>query len=198
MLFKSYLRKPIVLAPIIIPLKLKKTIIDKKCIGMFTMKYTTMSVWHVLVFMYFDMNGNKVFWFDKRLWWNLLAGVMILSAVVNRFRLYKLTKVDKFVMSYGGLRGAVAFALVLLINPHHIKLRPMFVTTTIAVVYFTVFFQVLYLLPHVVLVKTRIWEKPWWFVCGVWGFIRSFLSRFKILIIVNILTLTWFPSGNEV
>lgn len=45
-------------------------------------------------------------------------------------------------MSYGGLRGAVAFALVLLINPTHVKLQPMFVTTTIAVIYFTVFFQV--------------------------------------------------------
>jgi NhaP-type Na+/H+ or K+/H+ antiporter len=45
-------------------------------------------------------------------------------------------------MSYGGLRGAVAFALVLLIDKDHIKLQPMFVTTTIAVIYFTVFFQV--------------------------------------------------------
>jgi NhaP-type Na+/H+ or K+/H+ antiporter len=45
-------------------------------------------------------------------------------------------------MSYGGLRGAVAFALVLLIDKDHIKLQPMFVSTTIAVIYFTVFFQV--------------------------------------------------------
>jgi NhaP-type Na+/H+ or K+/H+ antiporter len=47
-------------------------------------------------------------------------------------------------MSYGGLRGAVAFALVLLINKDRIKLQPMFVSTTIAVIYFTVFFQVNY------------------------------------------------------
>jgi NhaP-type Na+/H+ or K+/H+ antiporter len=45
-------------------------------------------------------------------------------------------------MSYGGLRGAVAFALVLLIDKDHVKLQPMFVSTTIAVIYFTVFFQV--------------------------------------------------------
>lgn len=45
-------------------------------------------------------------------------------------------------MSYGGLRGAVAFALVLLINPECVTLQPMFVTTTIAVIYFTVFIQV--------------------------------------------------------
>lgn len=45
-------------------------------------------------------------------------------------------------MSYGGLRGAVAFALVLLIDEKHVDLQPMFVTTTIAVIYFTVFLQV--------------------------------------------------------
>jgi sodium/hydrogen exchanger-like protein 3 len=48
-------------------------------------------------------------------------------------------------MSYGGLRGAVAFALVLLIDKERIKLQPMFVSTTIAVIYFTVFFQVSYM-----------------------------------------------------
>lgn len=74
-----------------------------------------------------------------------LAGVIILTAVANRFRLQQLNKVEKFVMSYGGLRGAVAFALVLLINKDHIKLQPMFVSTTITVVYFTVFFQVSYM-----------------------------------------------------
>lgn len=67
---------------------------------------------------------------------------MFLSAILNHFRLYKLNIVDKFVMSYGGLRGAVAFALALLINPHHVKRRKMFITTTIAVIYFTVFIQV--------------------------------------------------------
>lgn len=74
---------------------------------------------------------------------NVVTGVIVLTALVNPFRLYKLDRVEKFVMSYGGLRGAVAFALVLLINPKHVKLQPMFVTTTIAVIYFTVFFQVL-------------------------------------------------------
>jgi sodium/hydrogen exchanger-like protein 3 len=67
---------------------------------------------------------------------------MILTTIANQFRLHKLNRVEKFVMSYGGLRGAVAFALVLLIDDKHVPLQPMFVTTTIAVIYFTVFFQV--------------------------------------------------------
>ena len=45
-------------------------------------------------------------------------------------------------MMYGGLRGAVAFALVLLIDENLVPHAPMFVTTTIAVVYWTVFVQV--------------------------------------------------------
>lgn len=147
----------------------KEIIIDKNCIGMFTMK--------------------------RFLLWKLLAGVMILSAVVNRFRLYKLTKVDKFVMSYGGLRGAVAFALVLLINPHHVKLRPMLVTTTIAVVYFTVFFQVLY---HVVWSKLEL-EKiigtvRYIVLFGGWGFV--WVSSTENIFVSSSLTLTWFCSGN--
>lgn len=74
------------------------------------------------------------------------VGSVVLSGLANRFRLHKLGKVDQFVMSYGGLRGAVAFALVLLIKPDAIggddEIRKMFVTTTIAVIYFTVFLQV--------------------------------------------------------
>jgi len=68
-------------------------------------------------------------------------GVVILVGVANRYRLQKLGAVDQFVMSYGGLRGAVAFALVLLIDPHVVPHAHMFVTTTIAMVYWTVFVQ---------------------------------------------------------
>ena len=68
-----------------------------------------------------------------------------MSALANKFRLNKLSMVDQFVMSYGGLRGAVSFALVLLITKETVpsqEVKDMFVTTTIAVVFFTVFVQV--------------------------------------------------------
>ena len=41
--------------------------------------------------------------------------------MANHFRLHKLDHVEKFVMSYGGLRGAVAFALVLLISKEKVR-----------------------------------------------------------------------------
>jgi NhaP-type Na+/H+ or K+/H+ antiporter len=44
-------------------------------------------------------------------------------------------------MAYGGLRGAMAFGLVMSI-PNTIESKNMFITTTIAIIYFTVFLQV--------------------------------------------------------
>ncbi|KAF4524854.1 hypothetical protein B566_EDAN014535 [Ephemera danica] len=87
------------------------------------------------------------------------SGVMVLTAVANKFRLHQLKGVEKFVMSYGGLRGAVAFALVLLIDPEHVKLQPLFVTTTIAVIYFTVFFQGITIKPLVKILNVKRAQK---------------------------------------
>ena len=44
-------------------------------------------------------------------------------------------------LAYGGLRGAVGFSLVEMIDVHVVPPKPMFVTTTLAVVIFTMFFQ---------------------------------------------------------
>ncbi|CRL03979.1 CLUMA_CG017099, isoform B [Clunio marinus] len=88
-----------------------------------------------------------------------IIGVIILVAMANRFRIHKLSKVDQFVMSYGGLRGAVAFALVLLIDPATVKLQPLFVTTTICVIYFTVFLQGITIKPLVRILNVKRAEK---------------------------------------
>lgn len=89
----------------------------------------------------------------------IIVGVIIFTAIANHFRLHQLSQVEKFVMSYGGLRGAVAFALVLLINPEVVPLQPMFMTTTIAVVYFTVFFQGITIKPLVKILNVKTAEK---------------------------------------
>ncbi|GFS88130.1 hypothetical protein NPIL_208001 [Nephila pilipes] len=68
-------------------------------------------------------------------------GVVVLSACLNKFRLHQLNAVEQFIMSYGGLRGAVAFALALIIDKRIVPSKDMMITTTIAVVYFTVFVQ---------------------------------------------------------
>uniref|UniRef100_A0AAQ5XJJ7 Sodium/hydrogen exchanger n=1 Tax=Amphiprion ocellaris TaxID=80972 RepID=A0AAQ5XJJ7_AMPOC len=77
------------------------------------------------------------------------VGVIGQTWVLNRFRLVPLDKIDQVVMSYGGLRGAVAFALVVLLDGEQVKAKDYFVATTIVVVFFTVMFQGLTIKPLV-------------------------------------------------
>lgn len=70
------------------------------------------------------------------------AGVVLQTWVLNRYRMVQLEVIDQVVMSYGGLRGAVAFALVVLLDEKKVKEKNLFVSTTIIVIYFTVVFQV--------------------------------------------------------
>ena len=84
-------------------------------------------------------------------------GVVFLTAFANQYRLHKLKSVDQFVMAYGGLRGAIAFALVSQINGEMMspEKKNMFVATTIAVVFWTVFVQGVTIKPLVKLLNVK-------------------------------------------
>uniref|UniRef100_A0A3B4XV30 Sodium/hydrogen exchanger n=1 Tax=Seriola lalandi dorsalis TaxID=1841481 RepID=A0A3B4XV30_SERLL len=69
-----------------------------------------------------------------------VLGVIGLTYVINKFRIVKLTKKDQFIVAYGGLRGAIAFSLGFLLT--NSKLKNMFLTAIITVIFFTVFVQV--------------------------------------------------------
>ncbi|CAH2283473.1 sodium hydrogen exchanger 3 [Pelobates cultripes] len=84
-----------------------------------------------------------------------VIGVIIQTWVLNRYRLVQLEIIDQVVMSYGGLRGAVAFALVALLDGNRVKAKNLFVSTTIIVVYFTVIFQGLTIKPLVKWLKVK-------------------------------------------
>ncbi|CAF0955513.1 unnamed protein product, partial [Brachionus calyciflorus] len=68
-------------------------------------------------------------------------GVLIFANLSNSKRLMKLQFTDMLIMSYGGIRGAIAFALALVLDENKIPRKKEFVTATIAVVMFTVFVQ---------------------------------------------------------
>ncbi|CAM6054411.1 unnamed protein product [Sphagnum tenellum] len=53
----------------------------------------------------------------------------------------KINLQEQFIMAYGGLRGAVGFSLVMMIDSEIVPPKPMFVTTTLAMVLFTMFIQ---------------------------------------------------------
>lgn len=72
-----------------------------------------------------------------------VTGVVIQTWILNRYRTVQLEIIDQVVMSYGGLRGAVAFALVALLDGDKVGDKDLFVSTTIIVVFFTVIFQVI-------------------------------------------------------
>jgi len=69
-------------------------------------------------------------------------GVVFLSILANHRRVVKLDYVDQFVLSYGGLRGAIAFALVVLLHEDYVPERRKFITTAIFIIYFTNLIQV--------------------------------------------------------
>ncbi|KAI1703150.1 sodium/hydrogen exchanger family domain-containing protein [Ditylenchus destructor] len=69
-----------------------------------------------------------------------IIGTVVQCAILNRFRTKKFSAVEQFILSYGGLRGAIAFGLTVAI-PASIAAREMFLTTCIAVIFFTVFVQ---------------------------------------------------------
>eukprot|EP01128_Nolandella_sp_AFSM9_P000171 TRINITY_DN1032_c0_g1_i1.p1 TRINITY_DN1032_c0_g1~~TRINITY_DN1032_c0_g1_i1.p1 ORF type:complete len:579 (+),score=110.90 TRINITY_DN1032_c0_g1_i1:115-1737(+) len=66
--------------------------------------------------------------------------VFILTDIANRSRIQKIHMKDQFIMGYGGLRGAIAFALAFAL-PEEISAKGVFLTTTLAVIWFTVFIQ---------------------------------------------------------
>uniref|UniRef100_A0A2D4HN23 Sodium/hydrogen exchanger n=1 Tax=Micrurus lemniscatus lemniscatus TaxID=129467 RepID=A0A2D4HN23_MICLE len=84
-----------------------------------------------------------------------IIGVILQTWILNRYRMVQLGIIDQVVMSYGGLRGAVAFALVVLLDEKKVQDKSLFVSTTLIVVFFTVIFQGLTIKPLVQWLKVK-------------------------------------------
>ena len=68
---------------------------------------------------------------------------MLLSGYVNHWHVITLDYVDQFVMAYGGLRGVMTFALVVLLDLNVYTRRDLLITTAVVVIYVTNFLLVI-------------------------------------------------------
>ncbi|XP_068431471.1 sodium/hydrogen exchanger 3.1 isoform X2 [Clinocottus analis] len=107
---------------------------------------------------------------DKEIWvWNTgfilltllfifvyrIIGVFFLTWILNKFRLVPVEFIDQVIMSYGGLRGAVAYGLAAMLDGSKIKEKNLMICTTLIVVYFTVILQGVTMKPLVNWLKVK-------------------------------------------
>ncbi|XP_051948549.1 sodium/hydrogen exchanger 3-like isoform X2 [Xyrauchen texanus] len=84
-----------------------------------------------------------------------IIGVFFLTWILNKFRLVPIEVIDQVVMSYGGLRGAVAYGLAAMLDENKIKEKNLMISTTLIVVYFTVIIQGITMKPLVQWLKVK-------------------------------------------
>ncbi|KAK3542842.1 hypothetical protein QTP70_004652 [Hemibagrus guttatus] len=90
--------------------------------------------------------------FFAQLWRTL--GILVLTQIINPFRTIPFNFKDQFGLAYGGLRGAITFALVFTL-PDTILRKKLFITTCITVIIFTVFVQGISIRPIIELMNVR-------------------------------------------
>ncbi|XP_022066627.2 sodium/hydrogen exchanger 2 [Acanthochromis polyacanthus] len=81
-------------------------------------------------------------------------GVLVLTQIINPFRTIPFNLKDQFGLAYGGLRGAISFALAFTL-PDNIGRKQLFVTATIAIILFTVFLQGISIRPLIEFINVR-------------------------------------------
>ncbi|XP_076435506.1 Na(+)/H(+) exchanger beta-like [Babylonia areolata] len=82
-----------------------------------------------------------------------------MACLINRFDTMRVRLIgfdEMFMIAFGGLRGAVAFSLAALLHEEELPMKRMFVTTTLTVVMFTVFFQGITIKPLVNFMSIRL------------------------------------------
>ncbi|GKT32734.1 Na(+)/H(+) exchanger beta [Aduncisulcus paluster] len=98
-----------------------------------------------------SLSSSGVIWDWKYIWWTILfitvsrfVVVPFLSLFVNKMRLQPISLKEQFILCYGGLRGAIAFALTLTLEAEVFggeDNKDMIIACALFVVMFTVFLQ---------------------------------------------------------
>ncbi|XP_069103686.1 Na(+)/H(+) exchanger protein 7-like [Argopecten irradians] len=85
--------------------------------------------------------------------------VFVLTYFVNKTnRMRRIDREEQFIMAYGGLRGAVAFSLVNLLDSGGLP-KDMFTSATLCLIFFTVFLQGITIKPLVKILRVKLQEN---------------------------------------
>lgn len=71
----------------------------------------------------------------------------------------KIGFLDQFIISYGGLRGAIAYGLAMTLDKDAVPAKDMLVSTTVVVICFTVFIQGTTIKPLVKFLRVKTQES---------------------------------------
>lgn len=131
-----------------------------------TVKYFTKMVSAVcdtVIFLFLGMVlvDDKLVWHTGFVLWSTglclvyrFMAVFLLTYIANKLeRTHRINMEEQFIMAYGGLRGAVAFSLVVMLD--EIEHRHLFITATLFIILFTVFIQGGTIKPLVIFLKIR-------------------------------------------
>ncbi|VEL40090.1 unnamed protein product [Protopolystoma xenopodis] len=125
----------------------------------------------IFLFIGIELFRDNMIWHTGFHFWSLtmclisrLIVVLVLTAIINWVRVdgFKISITEQFIVIYGGLRGAVAFSLSVLIREESlgqgllgIRLKGIFITSTLFIILFTVGFMGMTMKPLVRLLKIK-------------------------------------------
>ncbi|KAK3849232.1 hypothetical protein Pcinc_044001 [Petrolisthes cinctipes] len=117
------------------------------CVKYFTKMASATSDTVIFMFLGMVLVSDEHLWHTGFVLWTLalcvifrFIGVFVLTGIMNHYRVKKVGLEEQFIAAYGGLRGAVSFSLVNMLD-ESMGPRRIFVTTTLVVILFTIFIQ---------------------------------------------------------
>lgn len=117
------------------------------CVKYFTKMASATSDTVIFMFLGMVLVSDEHIWHTGFVLWSVFLcfvyrfiGVFMLTGIMNNYRVKKVGLEEQFIAAYGGLRGAVAFSLVNMLN-ESLPPRRIFVTATLVVILFTIFVQ---------------------------------------------------------
>ncbi|GAB1605279.1 Na(+)/H(+) exchanger beta-like, partial [Argonauta hians] len=123
----------------------------------------------IFIFLGISVARTRHQWNAGFIIWSLVACILsrtlitiVFSYFVNKFhgeRMKIFSLKEQLVMSFGGLRGGVAFSLALQLSEKEVTLRGMFLTTVLMIILFNVVIQGIAIRPLINLLKVQREEK---------------------------------------